>query len=103
VGAVLSTKILDGSTEWQERQRAKAELANGARSKAANGRRGAGGKLQPAASGGSRDPRQVAAKQKTTREEVAKRAGVSPGTVARAEALKKKAPGTNRPWATNWI
>ena len=84
--AAIYLKILDASGAWQERRRAKAEQANTARSQTQKGVSKADAKQR----GVSRDTARP--EPKRSRDETAKAAGVSPATIARAEALKKKAP-----------
>lgn len=88
--AAIYLKVLDASSAWQERRRAKAEQANAARSKAMAGNANAS-KTRAA---NSAVPRGTAPKKEPvrSRDEKAKAAGVSPRTIARAEALKKKDP-----------
>lgn len=90
--AAIYLKILDASNDWQERRREKTQQANAARSKATKEQHASAHGKRLGAGGVSRDtpPKQAAAKG--SKVDIAKAAGVSPATIARAEALKKKAP-----------
>jgi N6-adenosine-specific RNA methylase IME4/ParB-like chromosome segregation protein Spo0J len=92
--AAIYLKILDASGAWQDRRRAREARANAGRSQAAKEQvakqsRDAKGRVAPGAVSRDTRPRE---EPKRARVELAKAAGVSPATIARAEALKKKAP-----------
>lgn len=85
--AAIYLKILDGSAEWQARRHARLNEANAARSRSQKGV----SKLRARERAVSRDT-QRSSEPRRERVEMAKAAGVSPATIARAQALKKKAP-----------